>query len=30
MAAYTTISQMVKDPVDVIQALRTNTRIADP
>lgn len=30
MAAHTTISQMAKVPVDVIQALRTGARIADP
>ena len=30
MAAHTTISQMAKVPIDVIEALRTNTSIADP
>lgn len=30
MAAHTTISQMAKVPADVIEALRSNTPIADP
>ena len=29
MAAHTTISQMTKVPTDIIEALRTNTPIAD-
>lgn len=30
MAAHTTLSQMAKVPADVVEALRTNTPIADP